>query len=153
MPEPYNEFTRPQNLAKNAERRALLKEHPELRIRVNTKKLREIIDFADFRCDINCSVARDEAITGSDIDNGTVYTSRPTIKEQEIIFVQELRNQGFTAYHPQEYQTFLDEYNSLLLEDKLSLVAELTKRQLSQIQFITLQGSQTRMLIMGKSII
>ena len=83
-------------------RQALLAAHPELRRRVRLEPLREIIDFVDFRCARRCSIARDEAIPGSDIDAGLVITREPTTFEQQLAFLAELRLQGFTVSHPQE---------------------------------------------------
>ena len=87
---------------KQEERRALLTEHPELRLRINLDPLRLIIDFAAFKCMPGSSIARDEAIMGSDIDGGLVVLRRPTHVESEIAFVDELRAQGFNVYHPTE---------------------------------------------------
>jgi hypothetical protein len=126
------------------ERRALLAEHPELRLRVNLEPLRCIIDFAAFKCVGGSSVARDEAIQGSDIDCGLVVLHEPTAVESEIAFVSELRAQGFDAYHPTEVATAKAAYEEGVARGVVStdwgeyqrLNHEYTRRDLSRIDFI-----------------
>jgi hypothetical protein len=83
-------------------RTRLLEEHPELRLRVNLAPLRDIIDFVMFKCVRGSSIARDQAIHGSDIDGGLVVLREPTERDVEMAFIDELRTQGFDVYHPSE---------------------------------------------------
>lgn len=88
----------PRNTDKMSARRALLEDHPELRIRMDNAALQQIVPFLSFRCHPYCSVARDQAIKGSDIDRAVVIVQEmPGIEAREA-FVGELRKQGFTAY-------------------------------------------------------
>jgi hypothetical protein len=127
------------------ERRTLLAEHPELRLRINLEPLRCIIDFAAFKCVHGSSVARDEAIRGSDIDCGLVVLHEPTVVESEIAFVNELRAQGFDAYHPTEVATAKAAYEDGVARGVVStdwqeyqrLSREYMGRDLSRIDFIT----------------
>jgi len=48
------------------ERSKLLQKHPELRIKINTKSLRQLVDFLEFKCVTDSSIARDLAIKDSD---------------------------------------------------------------------------------------
>lgn len=89
---------------KITDRKKFLLEHPEARRNIDTGKLRQIIDYQDFRCHPQCSVARNEAITGSDIDGGLVVLKNEVSIEQQLAFVEELRRQGFSAFHPLEVQ-------------------------------------------------
>jgi hypothetical protein len=86
-------------LAKQAERKALLAQRPELKLRIDAAPLRQIINYVDFKCSPFSSIARDEAIVGSDIDGGVVVTADQTTRDQELSFVKALRAQGFEAYH------------------------------------------------------
>ncbi len=104
------------------ERRALLAAHPELRLRVDPDPLCGIIPFAAFKCAPGSSVARDEAIQGSDIDGGLVVSHQPTSAEAEIAFIDELRAQGFEVYHPSEVSAANAAY-----EDALARGAEPTE--------------------------
>lgn len=96
-------------------RRILLQKHPERRIQVDTAPLKAIIDYSDFKCHPKSSVARGEAIRGSDIDAGVVILrSRldlETQTERELAFVEELRRQGFDVYHPREVEEIAAVYD------------------------------------------
>lgn len=83
---------------KEKERKMLLDKYPDLRRRVQTEKLKEIVDYEYFKCVWGSSVAKDLAIEGSDIDGGVVVTDREVSEEERLAFVLELRNQGFSAY-------------------------------------------------------
>jgi hypothetical protein len=90
------------NIGKMSTRYALLEAHPEQRIRVDSAALQQILRFLSFKCHPDCSVARDQAIRGSDIDRAVVITEEmPGIEERDA-FVGELRKQGFTAYTQEE---------------------------------------------------
>jgi hypothetical protein len=84
------------------DRKALLEAHPELRRRINFEPLRQIIDIVSFKCVHRSSIARDQAIEGSDIDGGLVVLREPVGQEAEMAFIEELRAQGFDVYHPSE---------------------------------------------------
>lgn len=92
----------PLNEKKVAERRTLLLERPELRLQVNTDPLRSIIDYSAFKCNPRCSIARNDAIEGSDVDGGLVVLREETPIESQLAFIEELRTQGFDVYHPTE---------------------------------------------------
>lgn len=83
---------------KEITRRAQLKANPELKLRLNLQGLRKIIDFQDFLCHPRCSIARDEAIEGSDIDSGMIITVCEVDEIKQLEFVKELRRQGFSVY-------------------------------------------------------
>lgn len=95
--------------AKRIQRRELLKKHPEFRIRIDTSRLRTIIPYTSFKCSPLSSIAEDLAIKGSDIDGGIIVTDFATSLTDELAFIRELRNQGFTAYHEVEIPDFLAE--------------------------------------------
>jgi len=105
----------PAAMTKIEARRALLAEKPELRLRVQLPLLRNIVDFADFKCAKGSSVARDEAIRGSDIDGGIVVLHEAIETEVELSFVNALREQGFTVYHPVETEAATAAYNDAIL--------------------------------------
>jgi hypothetical protein len=86
-------------LAKQEERKTLLAQRPDLKLRIDAAPLRQIINFVDFKCSPYSSIARDEAIVGSDIDGGVVVSKDQTTPDQELSFVKALRAQGFEAYH------------------------------------------------------
>lgn len=92
------------NHTKIAARRKLLCEQPYLRIWVDEERLRAIIPYELFYCHPTCSIARKEAIVGSDIDKGLVVVPEGTTIDQECAFVRELRSQGFNTYHQVEYE-------------------------------------------------
>jgi predicted nucleotidyltransferase len=120
------------------ERRKLLAAHPELRRSIDTGKLKEVIDYVEFKCHPKSSVARGEAIEGSDIDVGVVVLRDRVLEQQELAFVEELRKQGFTAYHQKEYEDLEKQYrNTEVLEERLKLIPEKTIRELDRIHFYT----------------
>jgi hypothetical protein len=91
-----------QNIDKQATRKILLAEQPELRLRLNTLPLRKIIEYSHFKCSPFSSVARDEGIRGSDIDGAVVVSQSRATLHQQLAFVRAIRDQGFEAYHEQE---------------------------------------------------
>lgn len=99
--DPFNTMHSPEKIA---ERKQLLRERPELKLRCDTARLKNIIDCIDFKCHPRCSLARDEAIKGSDIDGGVVIVKEKIGMEKEMEFVEELRHQGFDVYHPSEHE-------------------------------------------------
>jgi hypothetical protein len=93
------------------ERRKLLKEHPELRIRIDTKLIKQIVNFIEFKCVSDSSIVRNLAIKGSDIDGGLVVSSEILPIEKRLAFVSSLRDQDFSAYDISEYETAERELN------------------------------------------
>ncbi len=91
-----------QNPDKQAERKRFLDENPHLRIRIATEPLKQIIKYESFKCSPVSSIARDQAVFGSDIDGGIVVAEQPIPTTQQITFLDELRRQGFDAYHKTE---------------------------------------------------
>ena len=85
------------------ERTKLLQKHPELRLKINIKPLRELVDFLEFKCVTDSSIARDLAIKGSDIDGGLVVSKDEVSVIKRLAFVSTLREQGFSAYDISEY--------------------------------------------------
>ena len=83
-------------------RTALLKAHPEKRLRLDTASLKGIARFSEMVCHPECSVGRDEAVAGSDIDMALIISKFPISRRQQMEIVEEIRSQGFTAYHPSE---------------------------------------------------
>lgn len=126
------------------ERLNLLREHPEARIRIDTNKLKQIIDYKDFKCHPQCSIARDEAIKGSDVDAALVVLKNEVPVNKQISFVEELRNQGFRASHHLEIQQYLDEIDKAKIRglkpwDKefSDLIAKQTDAENCEIKFVT----------------
>jgi hypothetical protein len=105
---------------KLAGRRALLAAHPELRVRVDTEPLRRIIGYAAFKCVNGSSIARDEAIRGSDIDGGLVVLREPTSLDTEMMFIDELRRQGFNVYHSAEAAAANTDFEAAIARGMLS---------------------------------
>lgn len=98
------------NVKKNASRAELLRQRPELRRRVDLEACRRVIDFKDFRVSPRCSIARDQAIEGSDLDGGVVVVTETVSENQEYAFIEELRKQGFAACHVSERDHLRSEY-------------------------------------------
>jgi hypothetical protein len=109
-------------------RESLLQENPELKIRIDLEKLKSIIDFHDFKCSPNCSIASDRAIKGSDIDGGLVISIEKSNIEEEMLFIQELRSQGFDIYHLAEYLKAKKKYESLPDSEKLSEIGDILRK-------------------------
>lgn len=100
---------------KMSRRKVFLKNYPEKRIRINVKKLKQIINFFDFKCHPNCSIARDQAIKGSDIDGGLIILTNEATIEQQLEFVSELRRQGFNVSHRNEILELQQQLNTTSL--------------------------------------
>ncbi len=128
---------------KMADRVKFLSEHPEAKRRIDTRKLRQIIDYQDFKCHPQCSVAKDQAVVGSDIDGAIVVLKSETSIQQQISFVEELRKQGFSAFHQSEVQVRkqqLDEAEAKgirLSEGLLELSRKYIKADNAEIKFYT----------------
>jgi len=84
---------------KMTQRTKWLEKHPQDRITIDQKPLQEIIPYEVFLCHPDCSVARNEAINGSDIDAGLVITKMPVSLQEKHLFIEELKKQGFNAYY------------------------------------------------------
>lgn len=91
-------------LEKKENRRRALGENPLLHRFVNTARLREIIDYEVFNCSPYSSVALNEAVEGSDIDGGVVVSSLPSTVDHQMLFIAELRTQGFGVAHRSEVE-------------------------------------------------
>lgn len=91
---------------KMAKRASLLVEHPELRRRIDTTLLKDVVNYEVFKCHPDCSVARDQAVDGSDIDGGIVVTKEPVPPELQQEFVDRLRLMGFSCYSQAEKDGF-----------------------------------------------
>jgi hypothetical protein len=107
------------------ERRVMLKEHPELRRRLNPAQLHRIIDYKLFLCNPRSSVARNEAIEGSDIDGGLVVMEEAADEQTEIEFIDELRKEGFSAYTQSEYDRVRSDLERATDEGEKSRLREL----------------------------
>jgi len=93
-----------------AQRRELLRLHPELHRTLDLEKLRQVVDFDEIRVAAGSSVARNEAIEGSDIDGAMVITRRPVKLISRLRFVRELRLQSFRAADISELQAAARRY-------------------------------------------
>lgn len=122
------------NPYKVSERENLLQDHPEYRLTVDTEKLKVIIDYDDFKCHPKCSIAKNRAIKGSDIDAGVVVLKEPVSEETELAFIEELRRQGFEVYHQKEYEASKEEYERT---NDLSLINVKNRRDSRIIHFYT----------------
>ena len=80
----------------------LLTAQPSKKLTVDTGILKGITSFDEFLCHAECSIARGEAIEGSDIDMGLVVSKTPIPSRQQVALVAELRAQGFVVFHPSE---------------------------------------------------
>eukprot|EP01047_Picozoa_sp_COSAG01_P000052 COSAG01_NODE_1_length_100484_cov_170.446142_52_plen_170_part_00 len=80
------------------ERRQILKANPELRKNIDIGSLNLSVSF-NFYCHPDCSIARNTAIQGSDIDGGVVVLHKPCSEADQLKFVEELRRQGFDVFH------------------------------------------------------
>jgi predicted nucleotidyltransferase len=87
---------------KTSERTTLLAEQPQQRKRIDTARLKGIIDYTAFKCSPISSIARDEATEQSDIDGGIVVTETTVPIQQQLAFIDDLREQGFRVYHSEE---------------------------------------------------
>lgn len=124
--------------SKVSERKKLLAVHPELCRRIDTNRLKAILDYTDFRCHPKCSIARDEAIEGSDIDVGVVVLKERGPEQKELEFVEELRRQGFTVYHQREYEAIEEQFrNAEDVQKRLDLIPEKVKRDQDRVHFYT----------------
>lgn len=126
------------NAPKVEQRRLHLATYPGDRIRINYPRLKSVIDYADFKCSPLSSIARDEAIKGSDIDGGLIILKEPVSKDAQLAFVRELRTQGFSAYLESE----VDDIDRQLaktkrLKKRHNLYIEKFKRQENVIHFLT----------------
>ena len=102
--------------AKIKARKELLAAHPERQLKVDTSALKGIERFAEFLCHSECSIARGEAIRGSDIDMGLIVSKTPISQSQQAAMVRELRAQGFVAYHASELSPAEPAYPEELLQ-------------------------------------
>lgn len=128
----------PFDVKKVREREQLFRNNPKLRIRINIQRIKSIIDYIDFKCHPNSSVAWNQAIKRSDIDLGLVVLREKTTTEQELEFIKELRDQGFSVYHQKE----IDEIEKRLKDpipdrEKRKLAKEMSKREFRKICFHT----------------
>lgn len=134
------------NREKIAERTALLQAHPELVRRIAIPPLRQIIEFEDFKCHWNSSIARDQVIEGSDIDLGLVVMQDRVTAEKEHAFVEELREQGFTAYDSREVaEAKVAKLESLgeMDPDIKVMFANIVSQDLARIDFMTVADLET----------
>lgn len=129
---------------KMANRKKFIDEHPEARVSIDTDKLKAIIDYQDFKCHPQCSIARDEAIAGSDIDGALVVLRNEVSIEQQLAFVEELRRQGFNAFHPLEVQKREQQVNQAVANGlkRPALLRELVRKsceaESAEISFYTI---------------
>lgn len=92
--------------AKKEARRQRLAAHPEERVTLDRSRLHASVPFPfqRFVCHPGSSIARGEAVTGSDIDFGLVISDHPVPEEQQAAFVEVLRTQGFTTHTEAEFR-------------------------------------------------
>lgn len=85
------------NFDKMNVRQELLSESPELKKSLSMDNIRYILNSApfEFLCHPDCSIARDQAIAGSDIDGALIITDDTLTQEQRLSIVQDLQNQRF----------------------------------------------------------
>ncbi len=122
------------NVEKREERRRFLDQNPDKKIRLDEKKLKEIIDYLQIKCHVLSSLALDLAIEGSDIDVGVVFLKHAEPLEDIIHFVQALRSQGFAVCHESEVKTGITGECSALVREHLS---HESSRYLNSIRFLT----------------
>lgn len=108
-------------------RKKLLQQKPSLINKIITNKLKIIINYLEFKCGKNSSVARNEAIKGSDIDGGLVICKKPINAVKRLLFVKELRRQGFEAYCVDEYEKALIKVKKIELSQNENLYHKLLK--------------------------
>ena len=88
--------------AKMKARVELLAAHPGRKATIDTCALKGIAGFDEFLCHSECSVARGEAVAGSDIDMALIVSRSPIGLNQQVALARELRSQGFVGYHSSE---------------------------------------------------
>lgn len=154
---------------KMSARREHLKSHPEDRIKVDKWKLKDIVNFIDFKCHPDCSVAQGTAVKHSDIDLGLVICRKPVDQETQQKFIDELRFQGFDVCSEQELLSAKETETLLRHHDQKHLTTELmaaitdrVKKENQVIRFRTKQqciqmtreplNSLTAVYVAGKSI-
>lgn len=130
-------FDNPRRWMKVRKRTRDIEENPGIKISINTEKLKQILDYDELKCHPHSSVARDQAIKGSDIDGGIIITKQRGTLDQELSFVQELRNQGFSVFHKKEYEEFKADYDQAEKQAQKELIPDLVERELNQIGFYT----------------
>jgi len=94
----------------------LLTAQPSKKITVDTGILKGITSFDEFLCHAECSIARGEAIEGSDIDMGLFVSKTPIPSRQQVALVAELRAEGFVVFHPSELHRADPEYPEKALQ-------------------------------------
>jgi hypothetical protein len=140
----------PFNIEKDQARRRLLAEKPELRLRIDTSRLKPIIDYVVFKCHHFNSIARDVAIKGSDIDAGLVVLKEEIPTETQLAFINELRRQGFDIYHPNDITELRRKIkNTSNNQHHLDLLRHVTKAEYNQINFIPVNDLQSRKQALG----
>ncbi len=140
---------------KFTQRQLLLQNEPQLRIRIDTIRLRTIIPYIEFKCHPRSSIARDKAIKGSDIDGGLVVVENPISNELQELFVVELRNQGFSVFTEQKAQEAAQKFNLLSPVEQIlqhDLRDEIKKINLEKIVFRTLKQLEEEQKIKGFTI-
>ena len=88
--------------AKMKARVELLAANPGRKATIDTCALKGIAGFDEFLCHSECSVARGEAVAGSDIDMALIVSKSPIGLSEQVALVRELRAQGFVGYHSSE---------------------------------------------------
>lgn len=86
------------NFQKMEDRLQLLNKSPELRLSLNLHNINRIIgknNKFEFLCHPDCSVARNQAIKGSDIDCAMIVTDFDLTLEQKNAIIVDLQQQGF----------------------------------------------------------
>jgi hypothetical protein len=118
--------------------------HPERRIAIDVDPLKAIIDYDEFLCHPDCSIARNEAVNGSDIDIGLVVLDKVAPAADQLRFINALRSQGFSVYHEIEVEAGGDVLSRLvsngagvLSPEVTEAGKELTKRKDQIISFET----------------
>lgn len=132
----------PWRIQKRHLRRHQLRKGEVTLLRVNTQPLKEIVDYDLFRCAPTSSVARDKAISGSDIDGAVVVTREAITLETQHAFLEELRRQGFSIYHTDDiinkaHSLFSDDQNAATSEEMFVGIISLAAMETRNITFLT----------------
>ncbi len=84
------------------DRTAYLQRYPEEKLEIDFSKIDKIAKFDRVICHPRSSIAREQAIKGSDVDGGLFVTDTPIGEANELAVVNELRRQGFEVLHESE---------------------------------------------------
>jgi hypothetical protein len=125
---------------KKLKRQRFLAENPEARIEIDTQELYQIlqIDYV-MKCARDSSVARGQAIQGSDIDGAVIITEKEVPPDTQDRITSSLKAKGFSVTYPHEVQKAEELVNKTIIGTE-SLEASINTAVINanQVKFYTL---------------